>query len=670
MRRVLIALAIVGAFAFSASPAVAQEGDGSTETVTPSQTSEPTPETPPPPVETTPPPAETPTTPAETPTGEPTPGNTPGSGSNQSGGGSTPSTAKALTSEADPVDDLGPTIDGKTVKVCQASGSGTFTTGNVSAASVLDGSGIGRSDIVKPFTYSGGGFGGQNWDTGKSIYNNACTAPTDGSAPGGGTAAEACEASTDTEIVTPALAEGETTEGESAETPAVACEGVVALAVVKKVDICHARAAVTNPYGPKRINVSVQSIVNPNGHATHTGPVFPAANWGDIIPPFEHKDGSFPGLNWDDDGQAFWFNNCQEPGEPPPPGEEKVDICHADSNPQQPYGPGQINVSVNSILNQNGHAGHDAPVFFPGASDWGDIIPPFEHENGSFPGLNWDGDGQTIYFNNCQVPDEPGEEECPEESDDEESDEDGSGDVRALDDDKESDEECDEDEDEDGDDPDKAALLPDTGGTSLWTLLMGGMLTVLGLSILTNRESMGRIGLFGPVPSAAPAAAWSYTIGRDADLPVTVVKPESHRGRWTALGAAALVGVAILGRRGKDRRMWSVVRRHHVAAGGQHFHLGVVGDELLDRVEHLDDVGAVGGDDARTDADSSVLVQVVRLGSGDLEATSKLGDDRPHDGALRLQRVHVTQTQVELDPADPHALPSQPPGARHPRRAV
>ena len=31
---------------------------------------------------------------------------------------------------------------------------------------------------------------------------------------------------------------------------------------------------------------------------------------------------------------------------------------------------------------------------------------------------------------------------------------------------------------------------------------MGGMLTVLGMSILTNRESMGRIGLFGPVPSS------------------------------------------------------------------------------------------------------------------------------------------------------------------------
>ena len=54
---------------------------------------------------------------------------------------------------------------------------------------------------------------------------------------------------------------------------------------------------------------------------------------------------------------------------------------------------------------QNGHAGHTGPVFFEGIQEqWGDIIPPFEHENGSFPGLNWDSDGQAIYFNDCNVP--------------------------------------------------------------------------------------------------------------------------------------------------------------------------------------------------------------------------------------------------------------------------
>lgn len=528
MRRVLIALAFVAGFALSAGPALAQEGsDGPTDTVTPSQTTEPTPEeTTPAPEETTAPPTDASTPPVEeTPgTGDPTPGNDQNSGSDKSGGtgGSGPSAAKAATnSQEDPVDNLGDTVEGKTVKVCQASGSGTFTTAHVSAVSVQDGSGVGGGDIVKPFTYSGGGFDGLNWDTGKSIYNNDCTAPADASAPGGGAITETCE--TATEVVTATLT---LTEGASAA-PNPGCEeaSFEILAVVDKVDICHARSAVTNPYGPQRINVSVNSIFNPNnGHDTHDGPVFPAADWGDIIPPFEAESGFYPGQNWDAEGQAFWFNNCQIPDEePPPPGEEKVDICHARSSQTNPYGPGLQNVSVNSIVNPNGHGTHDGPVFFPGASDWGDIIPPFEYgDNESFPGLNWDSDGQAIYFNNCQV---PGDED----------DDDGDGDD-------------DDGDEEDGDDDDGGGALPDTGGQSLWILLVGGMLTVLGMTILSSSGSMGRIGLFGPALLDVPAMPWSSTIDRAADLPVTVVKPESHRTGWTVFGVLMLVA-AILGRR-------------------------------------------------------------------------------------------------------------------------
>lgn len=109
----------------------------------------------------------------------------------------------------------------------------------------------------------------------------------------------------------------------------------------------------------------------------------------------------------------------------------------------------------------------------------------------------------------------------------------------------------DDEGDDEGDDDDKAAALPDTGGPSQWNLVLGVMLTVLGMAILSNRESMLRTGLFGPVPAAAPSLPWSATIDRAADLPVTVVKPESHLGRWTAFGAAALIGVAILGRRAR-----------------------------------------------------------------------------------------------------------------------
>lgn len=244
----------------------------------------------------------------------------------------------------------------------------------------------------------------------------------------------------------------------------------VSLLAVEDVRLCHARSAESNPYGPRAITVSVQSIFNPNnGHDTHDGPVFPAADWGDIIPPFEHEDGFFDGLNWNAEGQAIYFNNCQplDDEEPPPPGEEEISICHADANPNQPYGPGPISPSVNSIVNPNGHGTHTGPVFFPGILEqWGDIIPPFEYgDNESFPGLNWDADGQAIYFNDCIFTDGP-----PPPGDDD-------------------DDEGDDDDDGGEDSDDEEAALPDTGGPSLWILVVGTMLIVFGASVLVNRRS-------------------------------------------------------------------------------------------------------------------------------------------------------------------------------------
>ncbi len=58
----------------------------------------------------------------------------------------------------------------------------------------------------------------------------------------------------------------------------------------KKVTICHWNEGQGNQGSYLEIDVSVQSIVNPNGHATHEN---------DIIPPFDYDGGSFPGLNQD-----------------------------------------------------------------------------------------------------------------------------------------------------------------------------------------------------------------------------------------------------------------------------------------------------------------------------------------------------------------------------------
>jgi len=84
-----------------------------------------------------------------------------------------------------------------------------------------------------------------------------------------------------------------------------------------KVTICHATDSEGNPY----VTHEPSKSGDVSGHADHTGPVwYPGAKdagvvWGDIIPPFEYGEGeSFPGLNWTDEGQAFYNNGCNIPG--------------------------------------------------------------------------------------------------------------------------------------------------------------------------------------------------------------------------------------------------------------------------------------------------------------------------------------------------------------------
>lgn len=85
-----------------------------------------------------------------------------------------------------------------------------------------------------------------------------------------------------------------------------------------KVTICHRTASHTNPY--VQITVDQSAIFNngvvPNGHGTHTGPIFPSVGpdgkWGDIIPPFD----GYPGQNFTTQGQAILNNGCKIPGPP------------------------------------------------------------------------------------------------------------------------------------------------------------------------------------------------------------------------------------------------------------------------------------------------------------------------------------------------------------------
>ena len=89
-----------------------------------------------------------------------------------------------------------------------------------------------------------------------------------------------------------------------------------------KVRICHATSSSTNPYTSPEPAIANNGDLH-GGHLDHTGPVYPADNWGDIIPPYVYVDQkgvtqSFPGYNWTEQGQAIWQNKCEPPLPPAP----------------------------------------------------------------------------------------------------------------------------------------------------------------------------------------------------------------------------------------------------------------------------------------------------------------------------------------------------------------
>jgi len=79
----------------------------------------------------------------------------------------------------------------------------------------------------------------------------------------------------------------------------------------------------------------------------------------------------------------------------------------------------------------------------------------------------------------------------------------------------------------------------------------------------------------------------------------------------------------------------------------QQLDLRAAGDQPLARVENLDDVGRVGGDDGYPDLRSARQIEGAHLGGGHLELAQG-GHDRPHVGPLGLQGSGVAgQQQVE-----------------------
>ena len=178
--------------------------------------------------------------------------------------------------------------------------------------------------------------------------------------------------------------------------------------------VCLATGDVEAPYTMGWF--SAQSIINGRGMVLRDGPanspvgVFPAEGWGNIVPPVTHKSGkTFAGLNFGEDGRAFWDEDCKDPNPSSPPpheGEEHelITVCMATDDDESPYLLKQYKAT--DLIMGTGQPKREGPAnspvgVFP-AETWGNIVPPVTHPSGKqFAGLNWGDDGQRIWNAEC-----------------------------------------------------------------------------------------------------------------------------------------------------------------------------------------------------------------------------------------------------------------------------
>jgi hypothetical protein len=85
---------------------------------------------------------------------------------------------------------------------------------------------------------------------------------------------------------------------------------------------------------------------------------------------------------------------------------------------------------------------------------------------------------------------------------------------------------------------------------------------------------------------------------------------------------------------------------------------------VLTPLEHLHDVPVRRGHRGDGNLGSPVQVEIAGLGRRDLEAPPQFGHDRPHDRALLLQRMDITEQEVERQGADHHGAPPPYPDGR------
>jgi len=126
-----------------------------------------------------------------------------------------------------------------------------------------------------------------------------------------------------------------------------------------KVKICHSTSSHSNPY----IENEPDKSGDLNGHVGHTGGVYPAEPWGDIIPPFDYQVWEKVGSHEECPTSNSAYSFIWAPGK----------TCH-------------------KLI--GGHLKFAYPI----------TVDDYDWVTHNFPGMNWNPDGQAIWDNDCEIP--------------------------------------------------------------------------------------------------------------------------------------------------------------------------------------------------------------------------------------------------------------------------
>ena len=92
-----------------------------------------------------------------------------------------------------------------------------------------------------------------------------------------------------------------------------------------------------------------------------------------------------------------------------PAPEHKVTICHRTNSDTNPYVAITVDIASTGHMKHGHDTEHEGPIWDPTLKsqhiEWGDIIPPYQYLDFSYPGQNWSAEGQAIFDGGCAIAD-------------------------------------------------------------------------------------------------------------------------------------------------------------------------------------------------------------------------------------------------------------------------